>query len=115
MSEALKFNSSLTNLNLSGDEIERIESKWVENETIEWIVNNIGVEGAKALSEALKYNYSIRRLHLGSDQTIVNHETKKRDEPEGGKNRNRNWRWWCGNDKWSFGKKRYIDSTIPLG
>ena len=30
ISEALKCNSSLTQLNLSGDEIEPIETKWIE-------------------------------------------------------------------------------------
>ena len=37
-----------------------------------WIDNDIGDEGAKAISESLKINTSLTKLDLGSDEKIRN-------------------------------------------
>ena len=39
-----------------------------ENEMKEWIVNEIGDEGAKTISESLKINTSLTSLNLLSDE-----------------------------------------------
>ena len=41
-----------------------------ENEMKEWIVNEIGDEGAKTISESLKINTSLKTLDLWSDEKI---------------------------------------------
>ncbi len=70
LSEALKINTSLTSLNLRGDENEK---KWKMREKkkwkwMKWIGNQIGPEGAKTLSEVLKINTSLTSLNLGGDE-----------------------------------------------
>ena len=65
--EALKCNSALTQLNLASDEIEPIETKWIEMKTNEWIGNRIGESGARMISEALKCNSSLTQLNLSGD------------------------------------------------
>jgi len=67
ISEALKCNSSLTVLDLSGDEIQSIVVKW-RNEANEWIENEIETEGAGMISEALKCNSSLTQLNLSGDE-----------------------------------------------
>ena len=71
ISESLKINTSLTELNLWSDEMkwnEKEKMKW--NEMKEWIVNQIGTEGAKAISESLKINTSLTELDLRSDEKV---------------------------------------------
>ena len=54
------------------------DKKWNErrNEKEEWIVNQIGDEGAKRISESLKINTSLTELDLGSDEKIRNKREK---------------------------------------
>ena len=69
MSEALKYNSTLTELDLSGDEKEERRTEEM-NMYIELILdNNIGDEGAKMISEALECNSTLTKLDLCGDVT----------------------------------------------
>ena len=46
--------------------------KWDEwNDNEQWIGNEIGGEGAKAISESLKINTSLTELNLGRDETTM--------------------------------------------
>ena len=59
-----------------------------------WIVNRIGYEGAKAISESLKINTSLTELSLGGDEKIRNENERieiKRNEKMKRKP-NRKWR-----------------------
>ena len=86
ISESLKINTSLTELNLWSDEKIRNEkeSKNEKNENEEWIGNHVGDEGAKTISESLKINTSLTELNLGCDEKIINEkekiEMKRNDE-----------------------------------
>ena len=42
----------------------------------EWIVNQIGFEGAKTISESLKINTSLTELYLGGDEKIRNEKER---------------------------------------
>ena len=42
----------------------------------EWIVNKIGYEGAKAISESLKNNTSLTKLDLAGDEEIRNEKER---------------------------------------
>ena len=71
--DLLKANAiPTTKLDLSGDEKiknekeRRNEKKWEEMK--KWIGNQIGYEGAKAISESLKINTSLTSLILWSDE-----------------------------------------------
>ena len=46
------------------------------NEKEEWIDNQIGDEGAKAISESLKINTSLTSLDLRCDEKIRNEEER---------------------------------------
>ena len=48
----------------------------MKNELKEWIGNEIGDEGAKAISESLKINTSLTSLHLYGDENIRNEKEK---------------------------------------
>ena len=50
-----------------------------ENEMKEWIVNEIGDEGAKTISESLKINTSLTSLDLSCDEKIWNEKRVERD------------------------------------
>ena len=79
ISESLKINTSLTSLNLGSDEKIRNEKKERENkwkEMKKWIVNEIGDEGAKRISESLKINTSLTELDLRCDEKIRNEEER---------------------------------------
>ena len=67
----MKINTSLTELNLSGDEkkIQLSEMKEMKNE--QWIGNEVGTEGAKSLSESLKNNTSLTELNVSGDEKKV--------------------------------------------
>ena len=43
-----------------------------------WIVNNIGDDGAKAISESLKINTSLTELDLHSDEKIRNEKRENK-------------------------------------
>ena len=93
ISESLKINTSLTKLNLRGDEKIRNENGRIEmKRNDEWIDNRIGDEGAKTISESLKINSSLTELYLGCDEKIRNE--KWREEMNNEKmNRKPNRRW----------------------
>ena len=48
----------------------------MKNELKEWIDNEIGDEGAKAIGESLKINTSLTELYLGSDEKIRNEKER---------------------------------------
>ena len=62
----------MTELYLDGYEKtwnEKERRKWKEwNE--QWLANQIGKEGAKAMNESLKINTSVTALYLGGDEKI---------------------------------------------
>ena len=76
ISEALKINSTLTELNLECDENNneeiRIRNKEFQQELIidkwTWTDNNTEAEGAEMISEALKINSTLTELNLMSDE-----------------------------------------------
>ena len=69
ISETLKINTSLTELDLWGDEKIRNEKQRIKMKRNEkWIDNQIGTEGAKRISESLKINTSLTTLYLGGDE-----------------------------------------------
>ena len=71
ISESLKINTSLTKLDLGGDEKIRHENERIEmKRNDKWIANSIGYEGAKRISESLKINTSLTELDLRGDETI---------------------------------------------
>ena len=73
LSESLKINTSLTTLDLEGDEKirnEKREKRTKRND--KWIDNKIGSEGAKSLSESLKINTSLTTMNLSCDEEIRN-------------------------------------------
>ena len=74
----MKINTSLTSLDLGGDEKIRNEGEKKWKEMKEWIGNGIGTEGAKAISESLKINTSLTSLNLGCDEKIRNEKWEKR-------------------------------------
>ena len=59
-------------------EIKKRQIEWKEMK--EWIDNEIGDEGAKALSESLKINTSLTSLGLGSDERIRNEKEERDNE-----------------------------------
>ena len=66
----------LTELNLEG-----VEKKWNEKEEKKWkwkkwIGNEIGIEGAKEISESLKINTSLTELNLEGDEKIRNEKQR---------------------------------------
>ena len=46
------------------------KAKKDRNENEKWIVNYLGTEGAKTISESLKVNTSLTELNLGCDEKI---------------------------------------------
>ena len=77
ISESLKINTSLTSLNLGGDEKIRHENERIEmKRNDKWIVNHIGSEGAKIISESLKINTSLTSLDLRCDEKIWNEKER---------------------------------------
>ena len=77
ISESLKINTSLTQLNLGCDEKkwERGREKW---KWLQWIVDNqIGYEGAKTISESLRINTSLTELYLDVMRRL---EVKEKNE-----------------------------------
>ena len=93
ISESLKINTSLTDLNLGSD-----EKIWNEKEKMKWnerIGNYIGYEGAKRISESLKINTSLTTLNLDGDKKIRNEKEKRREWKEMiemNSQQNRRWR-----------------------
>ena len=71
ISESLKVNTTLTKLNLYGDEKKK-KKQWKrevnENERNKWTGNIIGDEGASKISESLKVNTTLTELSLSSDE-----------------------------------------------
>ena len=52
--------------------------KWEkEMKMKKWIVNYIGDEGAKRISESIKINTSLTKLYLGSDEKIRNENERE--------------------------------------
>ena len=71
ISESLKTNTTLTELNLSNDEY----NENMKNEKklwLLWTVNNIGESGTKMISESLKTNTTLTTLWLGGDEVEWN-------------------------------------------
>ena len=74
ISESLKINTTLTELNLSCDEIrnkneeQKRKKKWRINKKKWWTANQIGAEGASSISESLKINTTLTTLNLSSDE-----------------------------------------------
>jgi len=72
ISEGLKCNSTLTRLNLKGDEkndkVRKEEEKNNNEKNVIWTENGIGVEGAGMISETLKCNSTLTELNLSSDE-----------------------------------------------
>ena len=79
----MKINTTLTELNLDCDEIRN--KKWKTKEKMKsnktWTANQIGAEGASAISESLKINTTLTELNLGSDE-IWNKNEKQNDNEE---------------------------------
>jgi len=71
ISEVLKCNSTLTQLDLTSDEIILIEINWTQmkQKANEWIGSFVGVKGARMMSEGLKYNNALTELNLKGDGT----------------------------------------------
>ena len=69
------------------------EMKWKK-----WIGNQIGDEGAQAISESLKINTSLTTLNLGSDKKIRNEKDR------------RNEKKWIGNEIGYEGAKAISES-----
>ena len=73
MSDALKTNTTLTELNLSSED-KRNNANDIHQQTTFFIIikttdNKIGERGAKSLSDALKTNTTLTRLYLiGEDK-----------------------------------------------
>ena len=70
ISESLKTNTTLTELNLDCGNKQMKELKWNTNLIKQWTVNQIGAEGAKKISESLKTNTTLTSLDLGGDDKI---------------------------------------------
>jgi len=69
ISETLKVNTTLTELRLSGDELEYNEKeKEMKMKVNKWTGNWIGDEGANKISESLKVNTTLTKLDLGGDE-----------------------------------------------
>ena len=70
LSEALKANTTLTALNLHGDQQQDTAAQQGHQTVMskDNTGNEIGVEGARALSEALKVNTTLETLDLASVQ-----------------------------------------------
>ena len=78
LSEALKVNTTLQSLNLFGEQEQSVEDGWIAdiaNNKHQQAGNDIGEEGARALSDALKTNTSLQSLNLRCEQ-----EVRKMDE-----------------------------------
>ena len=71
MGEALKSNTTLTELNLDSKTKERRHKTFINNSPFSVLfiqkANYIGETGATSLSEALKSNTTLKRLNLGSE------------------------------------------------
>ena len=66
LSDALKTNTTLTSLDLSGEEENMIDKK---GRNADWLAGNqIGDEGAKAMSEMLKVNTTLTSLDLSREE-----------------------------------------------
>ena len=71
LSEALKINTTLQSLNLQREQEESDEDGWtadIANNQHKQAGNEIGAEGARALSEALKTNTALQLLNLSCVQ-----------------------------------------------
>ena len=75
----MKINTSLTELNLSCNETIWNEKR-KKNENEEWIGNEIGHEGAKAMCESLKISNSLTTLNLEGDEKIRNEMREEKNE-----------------------------------
>ena len=64
--EALKVNTTITELNLESEKEENMEKEKINEERSTG--NNFGDEGAKSLSETLKSNTTLTSLDLKSDE-----------------------------------------------
>ena len=71
ISESLKINTTLTDLDLYGDERIKKRNRKIGYWNWKWAVNNIGAEGAEMISESLKINTTLTKLYLGSDDKIM--------------------------------------------
>ena len=84
ISESLKINTSLTQLELGGDEDlyemkGRKKERRKEQRNKKEIDNDIGDEGAKSISKSLKINSSLTELDLYSDEKKRNSKEKEDD------------------------------------
>ena len=74
ISETLKTNTTLTSLDLLGDDKDNNKQvnvlKWKTNPIKQWTDNRIGEEGAKKICESLKTNTTLASLNLTSDDKI---------------------------------------------
>ena len=69
ISDALKCNRTLTNLDLSSDEMKEMNTKNKEGEKIKhWTGNGITAYGIKVLSDVLKKNSTLIALGLGGGE-----------------------------------------------
>ena len=64
--EALKVNTTITELNLESEKEENMEKEKINEERSTG--NNFGDEGAKSMSEALKSNTTLTSLNLESEE-----------------------------------------------
>ena len=60
----------------------RYKKKEIGTKDEQWTGNEIGAEGAKAISEALKINTTLTLLDLNSDDKIVVERNKERKKKE---------------------------------
>ena len=113
ISEVLKSNSTLTDLELRCDENEEWIYKENKDKKIEmkkmkkWTDNHIGAEGARMISEGLRSNSTLTTLNLRGEENeewIDSEDRGKLIEMESVMNRQQYWRWRSENDKWRIEK-----------
>ena len=76
--EALKMNTTITDLNLESEEEEKKEK---EKERNEWMTDSgIGDEGVKSMSEMLKTNTTLKTLNMQCKVLKVQRNLKRSDE-----------------------------------
>ena len=67
-----------------------------------WIDNEIGVEGAKSISESLKINTSLTKLDLSCDEKKRYEMKERRERKERKINRQQYRRWRSKDNKWNI-------------
>ena len=77
MSEMLKTNTTLTSLYLGGKDDGKKRKRRKESNSNWLTANDIGVEGAKSLSEMLQLNTTLVLLDLWSKEEIIGERKTK--------------------------------------